>query len=57
MDEEIERPRITPYLYYPDATKAVAFLIDAFGFPPVSRRSVTTTEPCGRQPFGIRTGT
>jgi uncharacterized glyoxalase superfamily protein PhnB len=29
-------PRITPYLYYPNATEAVAFLIEAFGFEEVS---------------------
>jgi uncharacterized glyoxalase superfamily protein PhnB len=25
-------PQILPYLYYPDATKALDFLVDAFGF-------------------------
>ena len=25
-------PQIIPYLYYPDATKALQFLVDAFGF-------------------------
>jgi uncharacterized glyoxalase superfamily protein PhnB len=25
-------PQIIPYLYYPDATKALEFLVDAFGF-------------------------
>lgn len=30
------RPKITPYLYYPDATEAVRFLCDAFGFEEVS---------------------
>jgi uncharacterized glyoxalase superfamily protein PhnB len=34
--EEQARPRITPYLYYPNATEAVAFLIEAFGFEEVS---------------------
>ena len=34
--EEQARPRITPYLYYPNATEAVAFLLDAFGFEEVS---------------------
>ena len=29
-------PQITPYLYYPDATEAVRFLIEAFGFDEVS---------------------
>ena len=29
-------PQITPYLYYPDATEAVRFLVDAFGFEEVS---------------------
>ena len=29
-------PQITPYLYYPDATEAVRFLIDAFGFEELS---------------------
>ncbi len=31
-----ERPQITPYLYYPDATEAVRFLCEAFGFEEVS---------------------
>ena len=25
-------PQVLPYLYYPDATRALAFLIDTFGF-------------------------
>jgi uncharacterized glyoxalase superfamily protein PhnB len=25
-------PQVLPYLYYPDAARAVAFLVDAFGF-------------------------
>lgn len=25
-------PQLIPYLYYPDATEALAFLVDAFGF-------------------------
>ena len=29
-------PQITPYLYYPDATEAVRFLIEAFGFEELS---------------------
>jgi uncharacterized glyoxalase superfamily protein PhnB len=29
-------PKITPYLYYPDATEAVSFLIEAFGFEELS---------------------
>ena len=29
-------PQITPYLYYPDATEALDFLVTAFGFEVVS---------------------
>ena len=28
----IGSPQVMPYLYYPDATRALTFLVDAFGF-------------------------
>jgi uncharacterized glyoxalase superfamily protein PhnB len=36
MEAEPAHPRVTPYLYYPDATEAVGFLAEAFGFEEVS---------------------
>jgi uncharacterized glyoxalase superfamily protein PhnB len=29
-------PQVLPYLYYPDATQALAFLIDVFGFTEIT---------------------